>query len=116
MPPRHIDELDALGTPYEQTPDLTEVIPSLDVLYVTRIQQERFVDPLDYERVKNAYQVDRAMVDGGKEGMIVMHPLPRVNEIHPDVDSSPRAAYFEQAKNGLTVRKTLLALLMGAVG
>ena len=116
LPPRHVEELEVLGTPYEQTTDLTAVLPSLDVLYVTRIQQERFVDPLDFARVKNAYQVDRAMIDEGKEGMIVMHPLPRVNEIHPDVDSSPRAAYFEQAKNGLTVRKALLALLMGAVG
>lgn len=115
LPARHIEELDSLGATYEQTTDLAGTIGRLDVLYVTRIQQERFVDPLDFERVKNAYQVDRTMVDSGKEGMIVMHPLPRVHEIHPDVDDSPRAAYFEQAKNGVTVRKALLALLMGAV-
>ncbi len=115
LPHRRVGELRERGTPYEETPNLAGAIPELDVLYVTRIQRERFVDPLDYERVKNAYQVDRATVDQGREGMIVMHPLPRVNEIHPDVDSSPRAAYFEQAKNGLTVRKALLALLMGAI-
>ena len=111
---RAIDELDAVGARYTQTESLADVVADLDVLYVTRIQQERFVDPLDFERVRNAYQVDRAMVDRGKEGLIVMHPLPRVNEIHPGVDASPRAAYFEQARNGVTVRKALLALLMGA--
>jgi aspartate carbamoyltransferase catalytic subunit len=116
LPKRYVEELDALGVPYEQTTDLNAEIESLDVLYVTRIQQERFVDPLDFERVRNAYQVERQLVDRGKDGLIVMHPLPRVNEIHPNVDDSPRAAYFEQAKNGVTVRKALLALLMGAVG
>ena len=116
LPPRHVEELETRGAAYEETTDLAAAIGSLDVLYVTRIQQERFADPLDFERVRNVYQVDRAMVDRGKEGMIVMHPLPRVNEIHPSVDASPRAAYFEQAKNGVTVRKALLALLMGAVG
>ncbi len=112
---RRREELDNLGASYRETASLVEALPELDVLYVTRIQQERFADPLDYERVKNVYQVDRALVDRGKAEMIVMHPLPRVSEIHPNVDSSPRAAYFEQAKNGVTVRKALLALLMGAM-
>jgi aspartate carbamoyltransferase catalytic subunit len=115
LPQRHIRELDVSGAKYEQTDDHAAAIPTLDVLYVTRIQRERFADPLNYERVKNAYQINRATVDAGKDGLIVMHPLPRVNEIHPDVDASPRAAYFEQAKNGVTVRKALLALLVGAV-
>jgi len=65
--------------------------------------------------VRNAYQIDIGIVDHGKPGMIVMHPLPRVNEIHPSLDASPQAVYFEQAKNGVTVRKALLAMLMGAV-
>ena len=108
-------ELDVIQADYSETDDHVAAIPTLDVLYVTRIQRERFADPLNYERVKNAYQLNRATVDTGKDGLIVMHPLPRVNEIHPDVDASPRAAYFEQAKNGVTVRKALLALLMGAI-
>ncbi|MDH3285864.1 MAG: aspartate carbamoyltransferase, partial [Acidobacteriota bacterium] len=112
---RWIDELEAQGASYEETESLADALPRVDVLYVTRIQQERFADPLDYERVRNAYQVNREAVDRGKDGMIVMHPLPRVQEIHPSVDESPRAAYFEQAKNGVTVRKALLALLMGAL-
>ncbi len=115
LPSRRLEELAALGATYEETSELGPTLPTVDVLYVTRIQQERFADPLDFERVRNAYQIDRETVDRGKEGMIVMHPLPRVNEIHPSVDASPRAAYFEQAKNGVTVRKALLALLMGAV-
>ncbi len=115
LPKRHIAELDVLNASYEETADLPNAIPTLDVLYVTRIQRERFADPLNYERVKNVYQINRAAVDTGKNELIVMHPLPRVNEIHPDVDASPRAAYFDQAKNGVTVRKALLALLMGAV-
>jgi len=115
LPKRYLAELGAIGASYEQTGDLPGAIPTLDVLYVTRIQRERFADPLNYERVKNVYQVNRDAVDAGKDGLIVMHPLPRVNEIHPDVDDSPRAAYFEQAKNGVTVRKALLALLMGAL-
>ena len=115
LPKRHMAELDVLNASYEETADLPNAIPTLDVLYVTRIQRERFADPLNYERVKNVYQINRAAVDTGKNELIVMHPLPRVNEIHPDVDASPRAAYFDQAKNGVTVRKALLALLMGAV-
>jgi aspartate carbamoyltransferase catalytic subunit len=111
---RRIEELDELRCEYAETEDLFAAIKDLDVLYVTRIQQERFGDPLEFERVKNAYQIDLTIVDRGKPGMIVMHPLPRVNEIHPSLDASPQAAYFEQAKNGVTVRKALLAVLMGA--
>jgi aspartate carbamoyltransferase catalytic subunit len=112
---RRTAELDEMHAEWSETDDMYEAVKDVDVLYVTRIQQERFGDPFEFERVKNAYQIDLSIVDKGKPGMIVMHPLPRVNEIHPSLDASPQAAYFEQAKNGVTVRKTLLAVLMGAV-
>jgi aspartate carbamoyltransferase catalytic subunit len=115
LPDRHIAELDALRCEWSETDDLNEAVKDIDVLYVTRIQQERFGDPFEFERVRNAYQIDIRIVDHAQPGMIVMHPLPRVNEIHPSLDASPQAAYFEQAKNGVTVRKALLAVLMGAV-
>jgi len=112
---RRIAEIDEMRCEWAETDDMNAAVKDLDVLYVTRIQQERFGDPFEFERVKNAYQIDISIVDRGKPGMIVMHPLPRVNEIHPSLDRSPQAAYFEQAKNGVTVRKALLAMLMGAV-
>jgi aspartate carbamoyltransferase catalytic subunit len=115
LPDRRLEELDEADCTWSETEDMFEAVKHLDVLYVTRIQQERFGDPLEFERVRNAYQIDLSIVDRGKPGMIVMHPLPRVNEIHPSLDASPQAAYFEQARNGVTVRKALLALLMGAV-
>ncbi len=112
---RRTEELDELHCEWAETDDMNAAIKDVDVLYVTRIQQERFGDPFEFERVKNAYQIDLSIIERGKPGMIVMHPLPRVNEIHPSLDSSPQAVYFEQAKNGVTVRKALLAILMGAV-
>jgi aspartate carbamoyltransferase catalytic subunit len=115
LPERRREELDEMHCDWAETDDMLEAVKDVDVLYVTRIQQERFGDPLEFERVRNTYQIDITIVDHGKPGMIVMHPLPRVNEIHPSLDASPQAAYFEQAKNGVTVRKALLAMLMGAV-
>lgn len=115
LPERRREELDAMHCEWSETDDMLEAVKNLDVLYVTRIQQERFGDPFEFERVKNTYQIGIEIVDHGKPGMIVMHPLPRVNEIHPSLDASPQAVYFEQARNGVTVRKALLALLMGAV-
>jgi len=115
LPRRRLDELDERGVRWTETTEMLDAVPALDVLYVTRIQQERFGDPLEYERVKNTYQVDLSVLDRAKPGMVVMHPLPRVTEIHPSLDASPQAAYFEQARNGVTVRKALLALLMGAL-
>ncbi|MCG3133842.1 MAG: Aspartate carbamoyltransferase catalytic subunit [Planctomycetes bacterium] len=114
LPAQRVDELRQHKVSFVETGDLDGALPGLDVLYVTRIQQERFGDPLEFQRVRDAYQVDAATLDRGKAGMIVMHPLPRVNEIHPSMDASPQAAYFEQARNGVTVRKAVLALLLGA--
>lgn len=87
---------------------LETVIPQLDVLYMTRVQRERFVDPLEYERVKGVYVLNRRKLERGKKDLLVMHPLPRVDEIDVDVDDDPRAVYFEQARYGMFVRMALL--------
>lgn len=90
-----------------------EVIEETDILYVTRIQKERFPDPVEYEKVAGLYRVDPELISRGPEGMIVMHPLPRVNEITPEVDALPQAKYFTQAFNGVPVRMALLSMVMG---
>lgn len=87
---------------------LEPVIPQLDVLYMTRIQRERFVDPLEYERVKGVYVLNRRKLERGKKDLLVMHPLPRVDEIAVDVDDDPRAVYFDQARYGMFARMALL--------
>ena len=93
---------------------LEDVIQKTDILYVTRIQKERFPDPVEYEKVAGMYRVDPALIARGPEDMIVMHPLPRVNEITPEVDALPQAKYFEQAFNGVPVRMALLSMVMGS--
>ena len=101
------------GLEYHQYTELTDVIPIADILYMTRIQGERFPDPLEYEKVKNAYILENAMLENSKENMKVLHPLPRVNEITEDVDNNPKAYYFQQAKNGVYVRQALIATILG---
>jgi aspartate carbamoyltransferase catalytic subunit len=98
---------------YHQYTDMEEVIPGTDVLYMTRIQRERFSDPLEYERIKNSYNLHHEMIAYTKENFRVLHPLPRVNEIDINVDASPKAYYFEQALNGVYVRQALMALILG---
>ncbi len=98
---------------YEQYTDMSEVIPKSDILYMTRIQRERFPDPLEYERVKNSYNLVNCMLGNGKPNLKILHPLPRVNEIHTDVDSNPMAYYFQQAQNGIYVRQALMASILG---
>ncbi len=98
---------------YEQYTDMSEVIPKSDILYMTRIQRERFPDPLEYERVKNSYNLVNAMLVDGKSNLKILHPLPRVNEISTDVDSNPMAYYFQQALNGIYVRQALMASILG---
>lgn len=107
---RHIKEK---SLEYHQYTDLTEVIPHADIIYMTRIQKERFSDPMDYEKVKNAYNLHNDMLKNAKENMRVLHPLPRVNEISEDVDSNPKAYYFTQALNGVYVRQALLSAILG---
>jgi aspartate carbamoyltransferase catalytic subunit len=100
---------------YFQYTDINEVIPKADILYMTRIQKERFSDPMDYEKVKNAYILKNSMLEGSRENLKIMHPLPRVNEINTDVDTNPKAYYFTQALNGVYVRQALLASILGVV-
>ena len=100
---------------YFQYTDMNEVIPKVDILYMTRIQKERFSDPIEYERVRNAYILRNDMLQDARKNMKVMHPLPRVNEIEVDVDANPMAYYFQQAQNGVYVRQALLASILGVV-
>jgi len=93
--------------------DLAATLRQVDVAYVTRIQTERFADLSEYEALKGAYVVDRKLVEASKKDIRIMHPLPRVDEIATDVDGLPNAAYFRQARNGVTVRMALLAMVLG---
>ncbi len=113
MPAEVIDELKAKKMDQAEYTDLDQALPGTDVLYVTRVQKERFEDPADFEKVKDAYVIGAASMKSAKERMIVMHPLPRVNEINMDLDDDPRAAYFRQMEYGLYVRMALLALVLG---
>jgi aspartate carbamoyltransferase len=101
------------GLPIMETNKLEEVLPQTDVLYVTRVQKERFEDLALYEQVKNAYVITPDTLKAAKDRMIVMHPLPRVGEISMDVDSDPRAAYFRQVEYGMYIRMALLAMVLG---
>ncbi|MCQ2555497.1 MAG: aspartate carbamoyltransferase [Clostridia bacterium] len=107
------DVLDRKGIPYEVVESLDEAMPKLDVLYMTRIQKERFESADEYERLKNSYILDTEKMKLGKSDMIVLHPLPRVNEISVDVDEDPRACYFFQALNGKYMRMALILKLLG---
>lgn len=113
MPDQYLKDLQEKGIQCIQTSDVFSASEELDVLYVTRIQQERFPDPMEYERYKNAYRLDRSLLEHVKKDMKIMHPLPRVGEISPELDETDHALYFEQAGNGVTVRKALLALVLG---
>lgn len=107
---RHIKER---KLKYYQYTELNEAIPKSDILYMTRVQKERFSDPIEYEKVKNTYILRNSMLDEAKENMKVLHPLPRVNEINEDVDDNPKAYYFQQAQNGVYVRQALLTSILG---
>lgn len=113
MPAALISELAAAGVHQRELRELADVISETDVLYVTRIQKERFSSVEEYERLKHAYVIDAATLSAAKPRMCVMHPLPRVGEIAEEVDSDPRAAYFRQMRYGLFVRMALLALVAG---
>jgi len=111
MPPDIIKYLERKNVPVEETTDLKKVAKKVNVLYVTRIQKER-LKPEDYEMVKGVYVVDGEIVDSMKKNSIVMHPLPKVDEISEEVDEHPRAAYFRQAENGQYVRMALLNVIL----
>ena len=101
------------GIPYKEVVDLEQVMPELDILYMTRVQRERFFNEADYVRLKDSYILTMSKLRDAKPDMAILHPLPRVNEIALDVDNDPRAAYFEQVQNGVYVRMALMIRLLG---
>jgi aspartate carbamoyltransferase catalytic subunit len=115
MPPQITERLREEGADVEETTDLEGALEEADVLYMTRIQKERFDDPAEYERLKGSYVLTRTMVQRANPDLTIMHPLPRISEIAVDVDDLPGAAYFRQARNGVPVRMALLALVLGAL-
>jgi aspartate carbamoyltransferase catalytic subunit len=108
-------QLQKQKVPFTETRDLEESMPQLDVLYMTRVQRERFFNEEDYIRLKDIYVLNGEKMATGKKDLIVLHPLPRVNEIAVEVDNDPRAAYFRQAKYGMYVRMALLSSILGVV-
>jgi aspartate carbamoyltransferase catalytic subunit len=113
MPKEVIEECKELGVEPTQTSTLEKAIKDADVLYVTRIQKERFPDAEEYNKVVGSYKIDNDLLQNAKDNLIIMHPLPRVTEIHPEVDKTPHALYFKQAFNGVPVRMALLSLVLG---
>ena len=115
MPAESLDDLTERGIAYHETDDFFEVADRLDVLYCTRIQKERFPDPIEYEKVRGVYKLSAAMLDKLRPDLRILHPLPRVDELDTSLDPTANAVYFQQAHNGVPVRQALLALLVGAV-
>lgn len=113
LPEEIRDELDAANISYSEHENLSEVISDIDVMYVTRVQKERFTDLDDYERLKHFYMITPEILSNAQDHTIVMHPFPRVGEIVIEVDEDPRAAYFRQVQNGLYVRMAVLAGVLG---
>lgn len=113
MPREVVSDLRKAGVTLSESRDLAEAIPTVDVLYVTRIQRERFPDPEEYEKVKGAYRVTPEALTKARDELIILHPLPRVDEISPEVDSTKHARYFQQVSYGLPVRMAVLKLVLG---
>ena len=113
MPKKYLEMLDKEGIPYRQVDRIEDGIDTCDILYMTRVQQERFPDMDEYNKVKDVYRLTASMLDGVKPGMKIMHPLPRVNEIATDVDETPYAYYFQQAGGGMYVRMAIISYLLG---
>ena len=114
MPQEYKDFCDEHGIKYRETTEFSpEVINESDIIYMTRVQRERFTDLMEYEKVKNLYTLHNAMLDGSKPNVRVLHPLPRVNEISQDVDDNPKAYYFQQAQNGLYARQAIICKVLG---
>ena len=109
MPAEYKEFCDQKGIKYTEHKDFSpEVINSSDIIYMTRVQRERFTDIMEYEKVKNLYNLHNAMLDDSKDNLRILHPLPRVNEINQDVDDNPKAYYFQQAQNGLYARQAII--------
>lgn len=114
MPDEYKRFCDEKGIPYTETTDFSpEVINSSDIIYMTRVQRERFTDIMEYERVKDLYNLHNSMLDNSKDNLRILHPLPRITEISYDVDANPKAYYFDQARNGLYARQAIICRALG---
>lgn len=113
MPSKYLKYLDSKHIPYEETASLEEHLNDCDILYMTRVQQERFPSKEDYDKVKDVYELHASMLSGVKPNMKILHPLPRITEIATDVDDTPYAYYFQQARNGMYVRMAVISYLLG---
>lgn len=114
MPQEYKNYCDEYGMKYSEHKEFSQdVINSSDIIYMTRVQKERFTDILEYERVKDLYSLHNSMLEGSRENLRILHPLPRVNEINYDVDDNPKAYYFRQARNGLFARQALICNALG---
>ncbi len=113
MPEEYKMFLREKGLSYRETTQIEEGIQDADIVYMTRVQRERFSDPMEYERVKNVYILKNRMLEGTKENMRILHPLPRVGEIDTDVDANPKAYYFKQTENGVYTRMAIISYLLG---
>lgn len=115
MPKTYLHDLEQKNIPYKEVHELEEIDEQLDILYVTRIQQERFGDPMEYEKVAGSYRITRQTIDILGKQVKIMHPLPRVNEIAEQIDQTGNAIFFQQAHNGIPVRRALLGLVTGGI-
>lgn len=115
MPVEYKRFLQSKGIRYFEHTEFNEIISAADIIYMTRVQKERFTDPIEYEKVKNIYILKNKMLNNTKPTVRVLHPLPRVNEIDTNVDKNPKAYYFEQARNGVYTRQAIISHLMGLI-
>ncbi|MCR5244221.1 MAG: aspartate carbamoyltransferase [Bacteroidales bacterium] len=113
MPKKYLEKLSELGIDYKETESLEEGLNACDILYMTRVQQERFPSKEDYDKVKDVYELTASMLGGVRKNMKILHPLPRITEIATDVDDTPYAYYFQQAQNGMFVRMAVISYLLG---
>lgn len=115
MPSQYLRFCEEKGLNFCEETDLNAVLPITDILYMTRVQQERFTDLVEFEKVRNTYTLRNSMLSNTKENMRILHPLPRITEIAPDVDENPKAYYFEQARNGVFARQAVICSTLGLV-
>lgn len=113
MPEEYRTFLSGKNIPFKETSSLQEHLDDCDILYMTRVQQERFSDPMEYEKVKNVYRLEASMLSGVRDNMKILHPLPRVDEIAVDVDDTKYAYFYKQAENGMYVRMAIISYLLG---
>lgn len=113
LPTQYPEFMKANNIKFDELEDMNSILADSDILYMTRVQQERFTDLVEYEKVKNTYTLRNSMLEGTKSNLKILHPLPRINEIAPDVDENPKAYYFEQARNGVFARQAVICSILG---